>query len=169
MNQRTATPGPQPWYRQFWPWLLILIPASTVVGGIITLLLALNSPNALVEDDYYKAGLAINQQKQRQHKAAALHLRGLLRSSGTRLTLSLRGGAALSDQRLTLSLVHATRAELDRTLTLKRTADGSYATDVKPLLPGGWYLRVAPTDQRWEIRTRIVVDGPFQAHLTPAG
>ena len=44
----------QPWYRQGWPWFLIALPASAVIGGIITIILAVNSPNALVVDDYYK-------------------------------------------------------------------------------------------------------------------
>ena len=86
----------EPWYKQGWPWLLISLPASAVVGGIITIFLAVNSPNALVVDDYYKEGLAINQQKQRQANAARIALRGLLRHDGSQLTLSLSSAEALA-------------------------------------------------------------------------
>ena len=61
--QQTAAEKFRPWYQQAWPWFLISLPASAVIGGIITLMLAVNSPNALVVDDYYKEGLAINQRK----------------------------------------------------------------------------------------------------------
>ena len=40
-----------PWYRQFWPWVLIAIPASAVVMGGITLWLALSNPVYLVVDE----------------------------------------------------------------------------------------------------------------------
>ena len=41
----------RPWYRQFWPWVLIAIPLSAVVMGAITLWLALANPEHLVVED----------------------------------------------------------------------------------------------------------------------
>lgn len=41
---------PRPWYREPWPWILIAIPALAVVGGAVTLWLALSHPDALVLD-----------------------------------------------------------------------------------------------------------------------
>jgi hypothetical protein len=49
MNE-SATVHP-PWYRQFWPWVLIAIPLSAVIMGGITLWLALANPDYLVVDD----------------------------------------------------------------------------------------------------------------------
>jgi hypothetical protein len=40
-----------PWYRQFWPWVLIAIPLSAVIMGGITLWLALSNPDYLVVDE----------------------------------------------------------------------------------------------------------------------
>jgi hypothetical protein len=37
-----------PWYRQFWPWFIISLPAATVVAGFFTLWLALQSDDSLV-------------------------------------------------------------------------------------------------------------------------
>jgi hypothetical protein len=42
---------PVPWYRQLWPWLLMLPPAAAVFGGFLTLYLALATPDPLVRDD----------------------------------------------------------------------------------------------------------------------
>ena len=57
--------SPSPWYRQFWPWFLIAVPAAAVVMGITTILLALHEPDGLVSDDYYREGLAVNRDLER--------------------------------------------------------------------------------------------------------
>ena len=49
-----------PWYRQFWPWVLISIPATTVVACMVMISLAVMSDDGLVSDNYYREGLAIN-------------------------------------------------------------------------------------------------------------
>ena len=43
-----------PWYRQFWPWFIIALPASAVIASMITLWLAVSNPDPLVlkNDDY---------------------------------------------------------------------------------------------------------------------
>ncbi len=169
MQQHPVSAETRPWYRQGWPWLLISLPASAVIGGIITLVLAVQSPNALVVDDYYKEGLAINQKKQRLAIAQDMNLQGLLRSDGRQLTLSLSGTEPVLDDTLELRLVHSTRAELDRQVTLRRSGDGEYVTELENLDAGAWYLHLQPESNAWEIRTRMKVDGPFQALLTAKG
>ena len=32
--------GPTPWYRQFWPWFVIALPASAVIAGLTTVWIA---------------------------------------------------------------------------------------------------------------------------------
>jgi hypothetical protein len=40
-----------PWYRQFWPWFIIALPAAAVIAGFFTLWLAISNPDYLVVDD----------------------------------------------------------------------------------------------------------------------
>jgi len=40
-----------PWYRQFWPWVIIAIPSLAVIGGIVTFWLAVSHPETLVVDE----------------------------------------------------------------------------------------------------------------------
>jgi hypothetical protein len=47
----TSPAAHPPWYRQFWPWFLILIPSLAVIGGFVTLWLALSHPETLVVDE----------------------------------------------------------------------------------------------------------------------
>jgi uncharacterized protein len=51
-----STPTERPWYRQFYPWMLIFLPASAVVGGFITLYLAITHPDILVRKDCVRDG-----------------------------------------------------------------------------------------------------------------
>ena len=44
-------PAAIPWYRQFWPWFIIAIPSAAVVGGMVTLWLALSHPETLVVEE----------------------------------------------------------------------------------------------------------------------
>ena len=41
----------QPWYRQFWPWFIIALPASAVIASFFTLWLAISNPDQLVVSD----------------------------------------------------------------------------------------------------------------------
>lgn len=53
MNKRN-NPVPAedlPWYRQFWPWFIIALPAAAVIASFITLWLAISHPVHLVVDD----------------------------------------------------------------------------------------------------------------------
>ncbi len=168
MNNTHAPLTPPVWYRQGWPWLLIALPASAVIGSIITLLIALQHPVSLVADDYYREGLAINQQKHRLQHAADLGLRALLRADRHRLALSLEAREPISERSLTLHFIHATRAELDHSVTLRRDGDNIYRAQTAGSPPGYWYLRLEDSRRSWQLRARLRIDGLFQAYLSPA-
>lgn len=40
-----------PWYKQFWPWFIIALPASVVVASFFTLWLAISNPDQIVLSD----------------------------------------------------------------------------------------------------------------------
>jgi len=50
------TPSTRPWYRHYWPWLLMIPPAGAVLGGMVTLSLAITRPDTLVRDDCVRNG-----------------------------------------------------------------------------------------------------------------
>ena len=51
-----STETPRRWYAQAWPWLLIIPPAGAVIGGAITLYLAVTHPDTLVREDCHRDG-----------------------------------------------------------------------------------------------------------------
>ena len=89
------TPPVTPWYRQAWPWFLISLPATAVVAGSFTFYLAARDWDGPVAQDYYKQGLAINEELSRSTKAkdlgvaANLSFGGL--STGDRVRVAARG------------------------------------------------------------------------------
>jgi hypothetical protein len=143
-----------PWYRQLWPWLLMLMPATAVVGGVITFWLATQTTDSLVVDDYYREGKAINRQLARDRIAAELGLAGSLERGPDgrallRLTAAVRG---VLPPEVTVRLVHATRAELDVTLALSADGSGSY-TAPQARLPaaGRWNILIEDPDRGWRL------------------
>ncbi len=139
-----------PWYRHRWPWLLMLGPAIVVAAGFWTLWVAVDSDDGLVADDYYKRGLAINRTLERAEKARALGLNAIVEltpDGAVRATLTAAPGAALPAI-VQLSIVHPTRAGLDRSAELVRGPEGSYVGRVSPLEAGRWRIGIETAEWR---------------------
>lgn len=150
-KQRAA----RPWYREPWPWILMAGPAAAVIAGSVTAWLAVASDDGLVADDYYKRGLAINQELRRERAAVARGLVARIEAGRGELRLRLEGRGALPEA-LFVKLAHATRAGFDMRLRLASRGGGLYECELPPLAPGHW--RVAIEDPRGE--WRIVGEWP---------
>jgi hypothetical protein len=153
----TSDSLPTPWYRQFWPWFLIALPATAVIAGVATLIIAMHEPDGLVQDDYYKAGLAINQVLKRDRQAARLGVSALVRRDPERgwLTLELMSREPLNITSLRLRLLHATRENFDRELELARGADGIFRARLGEVPAGEWNLQLQPMDSSWRLTGRM--------------
>jgi hypothetical protein len=161
---------PTPWYRQFWPWFIIALPFTAVVASIATLIIATQNPDGLVADNYYKEGLGINQALERDQHAASLGLTGLVRldNSGQKLILTLTASdPAAQHTDLQLRLVHPTRQDLDRTLTLTHEGDNRWSTPLEPLSSGHWHLQLESTQGAWRLTGRLAQPEQQQAVLQP--
>lgn len=168
----TAHPQRQapPWYRQFWPWFLIALPATAVAAGIATLIIAAADPDGLVVDDYYKEGLAINQTLERDRQAQALGLSGLARldPGAGRIVVTLNGADAVApDEALELRLVHPTRPHLDRALPLAHDGDGRWSAALDTIAPGRWHVQLESSHGNWRIAGRLALPDQQQALLQP--
>ena len=64
----------KPWYKQFWPWVIIGLPTSVVIASIVTYFIALDGIDSVVSNDSYKEGLAINTDLTLDKKAAEMGL-----------------------------------------------------------------------------------------------
>ena len=146
-----------PWYKYKLVWMIIAIPAASVIAGINMIYLAVNTDDGLVVDDYYKEGMAINQSLQRDKTAAELGLtaRLVIEQSGDMVTLNLnKGSLAEYPEQLTLHLQHATHAGHDQILTLIRAPQDQYVGYLKHTINEGvWHVMLSTQD--WRLVNRI--------------
>ena len=159
-----------PWYKQFWPWFLMALPASAVVAGIATIVIAMTNPDGLVKDDYYKAGLGINRTLEREQRAAALGLHAGLewQPNAQQVTLQLSAEKPFKSERLLLELLHPTRSGLDIRIPLQHQGNNRYSglLAANPAA-GNWYLIITPEDESWRLNGRARLPEQTIWELTP--
>jgi len=146
------------WYREPYVWLLIAFPLLAVVGGFITLGLAIASNDGLVVDDYYKEGLMINRVLKRDQAAAALGLEAGIEISPERdrIALSLRGNSYfVAPVVLQVSFLHATRKGFDRHITAQKSGNNVYSAGISPLIKGHWYVQIEADN--WRLLNSITI------------
>lgn len=163
-----ASFSPPPWYKQFWPWFLMFFPATAVVAGIITIIIAVKTDDGLVKDDYYKAGLAINQTLELKQKAYELNLNAHIdwdKLTQT-ITLKLTGKISEPSPRLTMQLIHTTIANHDQSVTLFLAPDNkSYTGRIKKVAAGNWIIILEPEEKNWRINGRVILPKQTQWQL----
>lgn len=149
-----------PWYRQFWPWFLIALPATAVVGGLMTVWIAFQQDTGLVNDNYYRQGLDINDELQKQYAARTANINARLQflDEGGKVLLYLRSDTPLPEQ-LQLLLSAPTDPAGDKVLNLRAKGPGLYQAALKYLPHGNYYLRLSPPDGSWIIKGKAQLPG----------
>lgn len=153
-----------PWYRQPYVWLLIAFPAISVAAGLSTLVIAVRTFDGLVVDDYYKRGMLINQDLDRDRAA---------RERGLGVAVELEPGAGQFRVLLTaapgqhapgsvqVSFLHRTRAGFDRVVTVPLSPDSPrnspfiYQAHAPELVRGHWHVLVEAAD--WRLLDTVVI------------
>lgn len=143
----------RPWYTHRWPWLLMLGPALVLVAGAITGYLAVTREDAVVVDDYYKKGKAINQDLRRDKEASRMQLafsarhdpslgtlEGTLTSSGKPVTAPFR-----------IRLAHSTLPHKDMVLEAVPGADGRFSAALPLFEQARWRVVVEGHGGDWRL------------------
>lgn len=166
---RLQTSDNQPWYKEPWPWILMAGPVLVIVAGIITTWLAIRSNDGLVADDYYKQGLAINQQLQRDERAGQLGLRGDLMRSGLALRVMLAGSAQMAQpETLTLRIAHPTRAGMDQNIELAAEGQGMFSGKLGADISGRWHVVLQDASGQWRLQGEWQADAMEPLRLAAA-
>jgi hypothetical protein len=169
LGEAAATGAAPPWYRVPMVWLMIGLPAMSVVMGVTYAVIAFQVFDGVVVDDYYQRGRAINRQLARDQAALRQGLAAVAfvdREAGV-VELEL---AAKEPERLPtdaqLLLLHATRAGFDHRLSLHRAADGRYRAALPALAAGRYHLQLEASD--WRLVGELRAPEGTQASLAPA-
>lgn len=158
MNERHEM---KPWYREPWPWVIIGSLSFVVIACFFTLGLAIWSYDGLVEDDYYKKGLAINQTLARAARSEALSLTAslsLLPDGTVRMVLETPDETFIVPDEVRLKVVHARFPDQDRNIVLRRVGDNTFSGEMIPPSSGRWHVILESDD--WRLNKNI--DAPVK-------
>jgi hypothetical protein len=157
----------RPWKREPLVWLLIAIPLSAVIMGIVMLTLAIQSWSGLVVDDYYQKGKQINRVLARDQFAFELGLAANLQvlDSG-RIEIQFDPGVSvIPGERIELKLVHATRPGLDRNLFFDNQQLHLLEAKLPIPGPGRWNVFLQTDD--WRLTGSLQFPQTSHAQLLP--
>ena len=141
-----------PWYKHRWPWLLMLGPFVVLVAGFITMWISFSGADALVVDDYYKQGKAINQDLRRDRVATTLGLQLSLRFDAASGKLIGELNGASHESPLTLMLIHPTVPQKDRRIVVTLNAQGQFSVDLPMLERAHWQVQVEDMARSWRLQ-----------------
>jgi hypothetical protein len=156
--------APRPGWREPMVWLMLAIPAATVLGGVQTMRLARAGGLDAAPEPVQRTLQAQVADVAPDARAAALRLRASLRVDAKgRPQVALP--ADVGDDALTLRLVHPTRADGDLAWTLAANTSTWRGPALAPTARGTWILE--DTARGWRLVGRWPADGDV-APLEPA-
>ena len=134
----------KPWYRQFWPWFIIAIPASAVVAGLTTVWIAMQTTDSLV--------------LQSERLASELGLAAIVTiDTGTGLVTAVMrsGDLDTTPQILEFELSHPAFADRDQAITLNKALPDEAGNPVWVghfvTKPTGRYYAVLRSGETWRL------------------
>lgn len=145
----------QVWYKQFWPWFLIILPVIAVVASFYTLTLAIDTQDSLVVDDYYNKGKAINEDISRLQAANDAGVQAALRITGTQAALTLNKGNLSDYPALKIYFYHPTLQDKDLRLMINADYSGTYRFTLPSAIQGKWQVSLEPFNAVWRLQTQI--------------
>ena len=141
-----------PWYKHRWPWLLMSGPLVVMVAGFVTMWISFSGADALVVDDYYKQGKAINKDLRRDRMASNLGLQFSLRYDAASGNL-VGGMKGLTNQLpLTLLLVHPTVPQKDKRMVVTPDSEGQFSLTLPMLERAHWQVQIEDAARSWRLQ-----------------
>ncbi|MFV8461611.1 FixH family protein [Vibrio campbellii] len=145
----------KPWYKQFWPWFLIALPATVVIWTIMTVIVFTQNSVNLVTEDYYKKGKGINVDISKVNIAKELGLSASLNEKGNSVIITLDKGKLDHFPAISAMFVHRTLPDRDFTQLLTADARGNYTLTLDHRLEGPWFIELTPHDEEWLVQGRM--------------
>ena len=113
----------KPWYRQFWPWFIIALPASAVIAGFTTLWIAMQTQDSLVMVPEQGVRAEADRQVAAARLASELGLAAVVDidlTTGVVKAAMRSGDLEATPATLTFEMSHPAFADRDRIITLNQ-------------------------------------------------
>ncbi|MCZ4374145.1 FixH family protein [Vibrio diazotrophicus] len=145
----------KPWYKQFWPWFLIILPLTVVVWTIVTVIVFSNNSVSLVTEDYYKKGKGINVDLSKIHVAKDLGLNAAVSSQGNEIIIQFNKGKLDHYPAIQAMFAHRTLADRDFSQLITADAKGNYKITRDDEMQGPWFIELTPHNGEWLVQGRV--------------
>ena len=109
----------------------------------------------MVQDDYFKKGMAINQSIEKVQLAKDKKLVASIKidKENKLITIDL-AGEKITANRINLFFSHPTQTDKDRTVTLDKLSDTQFVGELPDLSQAYWHIRLADLDDNWHLKAR---------------
>ena len=161
------TDNPKIWYKQFWPWFLIVVPLTSMVLSFTMMNLAFTGEDSMVIDDYYKEGRSINLKIQKLQQAKTLNIATQTQVFSDYVEVTFISGEPESGKALSLDFFHSTQKFKDFSVILLRDANGTYRAPLDGNVSGKWQLSLHPFDENWKIQKVVALPQANSFPLKP--
>jgi hypothetical protein len=140
------------WYKQFWPWFLIIVPLTSMVLSFTMMNLAFTGKDSMVIDDYYKEGRGINLKIKKLQQARSLNISTKTQVFADYVEVIFITGEPENGEALILDFYHSTQKFKDFSVTVLRDANGVYRAPLTDNMLGKWQLSLHPFNGDWKIQ-----------------
>jgi hypothetical protein len=143
MSEPLPALAPLPWYRHFWPWFVLGLLGTSIVGSLTTVYIAVSGRDPEVRDTWSSDAKAITRNDAAERFAEAIGLEAsIVSTTDPALAVTLSGPHPVSPDRIVVHLVHPTLEERDLDVTLERGPDGVYRATLPVPVAGRFQLSV---------------------------
>ncbi|WP_355659737.1 FixH family protein [Halomonas salifodinae] len=158
-----------PWYKQFWPWFMLIILGASMISSTTFLVLSIRTADGIVQEDYYEHGRSINMVLAKQQRAAELGLSARLQVDDLTGDVLLDLDGDSRPETLALRLIFPTQDDRDQELTLRHQQGGRYIAQLDERLAYRWYLQLQPTGEspEWRLIGEARFPDEASVSLTP--
>lgn len=148
----------KPWYRQFWPWFIIALPASSVVAGLTTVWISMQTTDSLVVQAKDGVRNAADRRISAQRLASEMNLAALVDidlDSGAVAAVMRSGDLDEVPSALEFELSHPAFADRDQIIILNKALPDD---DGNPVwvghfvaIPEGRFYAVLKSGDDWRL------------------
>jgi hypothetical protein len=164
----------EPWYRQFWPWFIIALPASAVVAGLTTVWIAMQTTDSLVVKSDDGVRKAADRRFSAERLAAEMNLAALVEidpDTGVVSAVIRSGDLAEVPAVLEFELSHPAFADRDRLVILNKAMPDESGNSVwvghLVTVPDERFYAVLKAGDEWRVSAEW--QGETSLTLRPSG
>lgn len=154
-----------PWYKEFWVWVIIGMPACVILGCIYTVAIAFIYADSIVDEYANNDPIAISKVMEKQRSAKLMGLKANINISRQDGKVSMHLYQASSEkikildndmpQTIQLKLEHPTLDQYDQEIVLHKTSLGTYQGNLTSFYSGWRYLSIKPSSEKWLIKGKF--------------